>query len=169
MVTNGISTEVDYFNALRREQWITADKVRVKPEPGDPMDVVLSAASIRDDNAYDEAWAVCDVDEFDVEGAIAAAAERKVGLALSQPSFEIWLILHLSERCRGFNNGAQAGRHLKSLLPRWDKTDLKYADFRAGVFDAVRRAMRLDEPPDANPSTAVWRVIESLRLPSDPV
>ena len=167
MVTNGIRTEVDYFDALRKEPWITADKVTVKFESGEPIAVVLRAAKIRDDNAYDEAWAVCDVDEFATEAAIAAAVQREVELALSLPSFEIWLILHVSEGCPGFNNAAQTGRHLKSLLPNWEKTRLKFADFRSGVFDAVVRAKRLGEPPDANPSTAVWRLIESLRNPPE--
>jgi hypothetical protein len=167
IVTNGIRTEVDYFDALRKEPWVTADKVTVKVQSGEPIAVVLRAAEIRDDNAYDEAWAVCDVDEFATGAAIAAAGELEVGLALSLPSFEIWLILHLSEGCPGFNNAKQAGRYLKNLLPSWEKTYLKFSDFRTGVFDAVVRAERLGEPPDANPSTAVWRLIESLRKPSE--
>ena len=165
IITNGIRTEVDYFDALRKEPWITADKLTVKFQSGEPIAVVLRAAKIRDDNSYNEAWAVCDVDEFATEAAIAAAAEREVELALSRPCFEIWLILHVSEGCPRFNNASQVGRHLKSLLPNWDKTGLRFSDFRAGVFEAVVRARRLGEPPDTNPSTAVWRLIDSLRNP----
>jgi hypothetical protein len=167
VVTNGVRTEVDYFDALRKEPWVTADKVTVKFESGEPIAVLLRAAKIRGDNAYDEAWAVCDVDEFATEAAIAVAAEREIELALSRPCFEIWLILHVSEGCPRFNNAAQVGRHLKSLLPNWDKTGLRFSDFCAGVFEAVGRARRLGEPPDANPSTAVWRLIESLRNPPE--
>jgi len=169
VVTNGVSTEMSYFDALRREPWVTADKVKVKLERGEPTAVVLRAARIRDDNAYDEAWVVCDVDQFDVKPAITAAAEREVELTLSLPSFEVWLILHVSEGCPGFNNATQADRHLKGLLPSWDKTNLKFSDFRGGVDDAVVRAKRLGEPPDANPSTAVWRLIESLRNPPESI
>lgn len=168
IVTNGLRTEVDYFDALRKESWVTADKVTVKFQSGEPIAVVLRAAEIRDDNAYDEAWAVCDVDEFATQAAIAAADEREAGLALSAPSFEVWLILHLSEGCPGFNSATQAGRHLKSLLQGWEKTGLKFSDFRDGVFRAVMRAQRLGEPPEANPSTAVWRLIESLSNPAEP-
>jgi hypothetical protein len=168
IVTNGVRTEVDYFDALRKEPWVTADKVTVKFQSGEPIAVVLRAAEIRDDNAYDEAWAVCDVDEFVTEAAIAAADERKVGLALSAPSFEVWLILHLSEGCPGFNSATQAGRHLKGLLQGWEKTGLKFSDFGDGVFRAVVRAQRLGEPPEANPSTAVWRLIESLGNSAEP-
>jgi hypothetical protein len=162
IVTNGESTEVDYFNGMKEEPWITATKVIVKFEAGEPATAVLRAAVIRDENDYDEAWAVCDVDEYDVIPAMTNAKARGVELTLSVPCFEVWLILHLSQRCPGFNDCAQAGRFLRSLLPGWDKTALSFSDFRDGVFNAVIRAKRLGDPPDANPSTAVWRVVESL-------
>ena len=67
ILTNGSKTELDYFKALRNEAWVTADKVTPKFEAGAPASVVKRAAEIRADNAYDEAWVVCDVDEFDVQ------------------------------------------------------------------------------------------------------
>ena len=169
VITNGSRTEVDYFEALRREPWVTADKVRVKFEKGDPASVVLRAAAIRDDSAYDEAWVVCDQDEFNVKPAVENAHACEVWLALSVPCFEIWLILHLSGGCPRFNNAAQAGVYLKKLLATWDKTRLNFDEFRAGVSEAAARAQRLGDPPDANPATAVWRLVESLRAarPSD--
>lgn len=163
IVTNGKSTEIDYFEALRQEPWITAHKVRTKFERGAPDAIVPRAARIRDESAYDEAWVVCDVDEFDVRTAVSAASTCDVCLALSVPSFEVWLILHLLEGCPGFNDATQAGVHLRKLLNSWSKTSLRYSDFSGGVFRAAARARRLAEPPDANPSTAVWRLIESLR------
>jgi hypothetical protein len=87
---------------------------------------------------------------------------RHVGNSKERPH-GFRLILHLSEGCPGFNSAAQAGAHLKRLVPGWDKTALRFGDFRDGVAAAVVRAKRLSEPPGANPSTAVWRVIESLR------
>jgi hypothetical protein len=166
IVTNGSKTDLDYFKALRKEPWVTADKITPKFEAGAPAAVVERAAGIRADSAYDEAWVVCDVDEFDVEPAIAKAAEHDhVKLALSQPCFEVWLILHLKPGCPGFNDAAQAGAHLKRLLAHWDKASLRFSDFSAEVHTASDRAKGLGEPPEANPSTAVWRVIESLRAP----
>lgn len=163
VVTNGESTEKDYFEALRAESWVTAGKVRVKFENGAPTAVVRKAASIRDENEYDEAWVVCDADEFDVRPAIALAGTRVVGLAVSVPCFEVWLVLHLTERCPPFHTAAQAGDHLKRQLPNWDKTALRFGDFRSGVFHAVDRAKRLDPPPDGNPATDVWRLIAALQ------
>jgi hypothetical protein len=163
IVTNGVRTEVDYFEAVKKEPWIKAGKVTVKFQAGTPADAVKRAAEIRDDNAYSQAWAVCDVDEFDVTEACAIADAQKVELALSVPCFEVWLILHVAEGCPGFNTATQVGKYLKKFVNTWDKTRLNYTDFQAGVFEAVERAPRLGDPPNANPSTAVWRLIKSLK------
>ena len=53
IITNGNRTEVDYFEALKKEPWVSADKVKVKFEPGEPAAVVLRAATIRNDSGYD--------------------------------------------------------------------------------------------------------------------
>lgn len=163
VVTNGERTEFDYFTAVKAEPWVDAGKVIVKFEAGAPAAIVARTASIRDDNDFDEAWTVCDLDEFDVTTAISDAASKQVYLVLSVPSFEVWLILHISDSCPGFNTAAQAERFLRSLLPGWVKTALNFADFRNGIDKAVARAKKLDEPPNANPSTVVWRLIESLK------
>lgn len=55
IVTNGERTEVDYFAALKREPWITAGKVIVRFEAGEPAAVVRYAGAFRNDNDYDEA------------------------------------------------------------------------------------------------------------------
>ena len=163
IVTNGSRTEVDYFEAVKKEAWVRAAKVTVKFQAGAPDAVVGRAARIRNDSGYSEAWGVCDVDEYDVAPAIASAEGQEVELALSVPSFEVWLILHHAEGCPAFNDASKAGAYLKKLIGAWDKTKLDYADFGAGVIQAIARAQRLGAPPDANPSTAVWRLIKSLR------
>jgi RloB-like protein len=168
IVTNGERTEVGYFEALRKEPWVTVAKVTVKFEAGAPGAVVNRAAKIRDDSGYNEAWGVCDVDEFDVTSAIESAATQSVGLALSVPSFEVWLILHIAKSCPGFNTASQVEAYLKKLLTRWDKARLDFRDFRTGVPEAVARAKRLGDPPKANPSTSVWRLVESLGVDDIP-
>jgi hypothetical protein len=75
----------------------------------------------------------------------------------------VWLIFHKSDRCPGLNGASQACDHLRKLVPSWQKECLDFAGFSNGVLDAVERAKKRGEPPDANPSTAVWRVIECVR------
>jgi hypothetical protein len=166
VATNGKSSEVEYFRGIKTESWISVGKVVVQFINSDPTSLIMRAAAIRDENDYDETWAVCDLDEFDVALAVVEAEVKDVGLALSVPSFEVWLILHLSVACPGFNDARQVDRHLKGILPTWDKTNLRFADFQTSVWLAVARAKQLGEPPQANPSTAVWKVIESLARPA---
>jgi hypothetical protein len=123
---------------------------------------VHAAAELRDYSEYDEEWAVCDVDKFDVRPTIEGSASEDINLALSQPSFEVWLILHKVSSCPGFNNASQASRLLSKHVQGWDKGRLRFADFASGILAAVERAQQLGEPPEANPSTAVWRLIVSL-------
>lgn len=163
VVTNGERTERDYFEALRSEPWVSF-ALRIKFERGTPEDAVARAVQIRQGDEYDKIWVVCDVDEYEVSTAIQHAKDGIVDLALSVPSFEVWLILHISEKCPRFNDAEQAGDYLQGLLPNWDKRNLRFSDFKDGIVDAVERAKKRGEPPIDNPSTAVWCLVELLRL-----
>jgi hypothetical protein len=162
IVTNGKCTEKQYFEALRRVPSVVA-ALRVIVKCVAPQALVAEARALRDANDYDHVWAVCDVDEFDVSVAIENAKAADVGLALSKPCFEVWLIFRKSDRCPGLNGATQAHDCLRKLIPSWQKERLDFADFRDGISIAVERAKKRGEPPEANPSTAVWRVIECVR------
>jgi hypothetical protein len=162
IATNGESTERKYFTALRHEQWVHP-RVTVVVERGAPIEVVRGAARRRDQSDFDQAWAVCDVDEYATNEATSAANESGVTLLWSNPCFEIWLLLHHSDCFSFVENAKKAGDRLRAHVKNWDKTALDFALFRDGVDDAVARARKLSPPPDANPSTAVWQLIEALK------
>ena len=164
VVTNGKCTELQYFNALRKESWVTAKLVAMF-QGGSPKSLIDHARIVwlRDD--YDEAWVVCDVDDFDVTAAIEESSRHGIGLALSNPSFEVWLLLHLCEWRGHFSSADKALAQLKKTLKSYDKTQLSYADFRSGIKSAMERAKALGDPPAANPSSSVWRVICALGAP----
>lgn len=168
ILTNGERTEVDYFEGLRHEPWVTVT-LRVKFEGVAPNALTGKAAFLRDINDYDAVWVVCDVDQFDVTSAGREAIAKDVGLALSNPCFEVWLILHVSKKCGAFNSCDQVEAALRRSIPTWDKTRLNFANFRTGVMDAVERAKRLGEAPASNPSTAVWRIVEDMCSTGDVV
>jgi RloB-like protein len=168
ILSNGARTEVDYFNSLKLSGLLgPSKKVTVKFRNGTPYDTVRAASEVQDYSDFDEAWAVCDVDTFEIATAMELAANKGVSLALSQPCFEVWLIFHKTDSCPSFDNADQARRALRRYVPSWDKGNLNFADFINGISDAVVRARRRDEPPEANPSTAVWKVIVSLGVVSD--
>jgi hypothetical protein len=165
IVTNGRRTEFDYLSGLKVAHRSTINHCELRFLNGAPEISVPRAAQLRDDLDHDEAWIVCDVDEFNLTAAVAQAQSLNVSLALSVPSFEVWLILHLGEGCPPFNDARQAVRFLQGILPGWNKEDLNFTDFRDHIDEAVEGAKRLGEPPRQNPSTGVWRLVESLRTP----
>ena len=153
--------------------------VWILPEHGDPRKLVELAKSERDRAraqakrerdefaAYDEVRCAFDRDQHErFEDACQMARDNQLELAVSNPCFELWLLLHFRE-----SPGAQHRRHLqrklKKFLPGYDK----HFDFELvadRVDQAVKRAGRLDQQarrmgePFLNPTTGVYRLIESI-------
>ncbi|MDG6108149.1 RloB domain-containing protein [Dactylosporangium aurantiacum] len=161
--TNGKSTEIKYFKCVKDLPWVTAGRVIVTFTNGSPLEVVRDAARRRDENEYDHAWAVCDVDDFDTVEPSTEAESLEVSLAWSNPCFEVWLILHRENSRAHIAGPKKAAEKLsRSIGKPWDKSTLNFADFDAGIGEAVRRAKQLDAAPAGNPSTNVWQLIELL-------
>ncbi len=121
---------------------------------------------------FDEIWCVFDVDEHpNLAQAIHEARQSDIGVALSNPCFELWLVLHYEdqsahlERNEAQRRAQQLGAvDAKRLRPGNTETLL------AGYDDAKQRAQTLHErhvangsDPATNPSTNVWELIEQLR------
>lgn len=182
VVCEGQVTEPQYFKGFRHVHGASTVRVVVKSPGGDPRALVERAVALRgeaaaeaearrgrDPNlAYDEVWCVFDVDTHPrADAARQLAAREGVHLAVSNPCFELWLLLHLAEHAAHLT-AAQAGRLLRKHLPGYDK-HLRFDDFAAGYPDAVRRADSLGRrladtgPVDGNPSTGVYRLTERIR------
>ncbi|MBT2229114.1 RloB domain-containing protein [Nonomuraea sp. NEAU-A123] len=106
----GESTEPDYLRYLN-EQFGDGDgqsgrSFRIQPvyrkngmTPSEAVEAVGKAA------AEDEAWALFDRDQHhDIPQAVKTAADSRIELAFSHPSFDLWLLLHF----QAFG-GAQSG------------------------------------------------------------
>jgi hypothetical protein len=160
-------TEPQYFRSLRDSLQSCAVDIVLTRQAKAPSQVVEHAASYADRSTkdFDEIWCVVDVDEFDIESTVQEARRAGIELAVSNPCFELWLLLHV-EDCR--SQAPKCATALKRLLkrvPRYNKTRLDFAHFACGVDQAVNRARTLD-PSGArfglNPSTNVWRLVERM-------
>jgi hypothetical protein len=138
--------------------------------------------------AEDEYWAVFDVDHHDpkeLSAAASVARQRGYGLAGSNPCFELWLLLHLTDdvaTIASAPDNRRAARDCEQRLhetlqagdPRargYDKTRIGPERFavRARVQDACSRAQTIstaDEPWPSAVGTHVHRLIG--RLPEPP-
>ncbi|MFC5184813.1 RloB family protein [Actinomadura harenae] len=156
-------TEKLYFTGMRTR---LGPELAVDAPGGSHVEVVREAVR-RCVDEYDEVWCVLDT-ELDgdlIERIQTAASEARVDLALSAPSFETWLLLHLKDCASPFASAEQAKKALAVTCPGWSEARTRFADFRKGVDDACDRARKLhggERDPRLNPFTDVWRLVESI-------
>lgn len=180
VVTEGEKTEPDYLRGLIRACRNPRVRVTVSGEHGVPRTLVEHARDLKnsaerearkneDDNlAYDEVWCVFDVDEHPrLDEARTMAADNGIELAVSNPCFEFWLVLHRRES-PGCRERSAMQELLGRLIGKKGKV-VDFEDYRSGYGDAVRRARLLDERAREDgeagrcPSTGVYRLTESIR------
>lgn len=108
--------------------------VKVKAKHADPESVVRYASTVRgqSDGMYDEVWCVVDVDEFDVAKAVVAAHRTQVNLAISNPCFEYWLLLHFEACMAPLTCYDDVARRLRKHVPQYDKAALRFTDYALG-------------------------------------
>ena len=181
LLTEGRRTEVEYlakWAAVHRER-VTVD---FDPFHGTPMSLVDRAVTLveqrlrtirrgRSDSPFDEIWCVFDRDEQPyVDEAIALAASHEIGVAFSNPCFELWLVLHANdlrrhtERHAVQSMSAELGFTVgKGLAPNaWPilQSAWEAAEDRAVTLDAMHTSN--GSPVGSNPSTSVAQVVRSL-------
>lgn len=176
----GQNTEPQYIDAFRK--WCRNPRVDVEiaKERGVPLTLVTAAKErkrlvesearkARDANlAYDEVWCVFDVDEHPkLKEAQNLARAHGISLAVSNPCFELWLVLHFRES-PGMQHRHVLSKMLAGFIPGYDK-HVEFDSFKEGYSAAVRRAQRLDEQASAdgeegrNPTTGVYRLTQSIQ------
>jgi len=175
----GEVTEPSYLNGLKNELRIRLVHIEVVPGGSNPKALVeyavqkkqqaeRDARREKDDNLrYDEAWCVLDVDgQEDIPDVKQKAAANKINLAISNPCFELWLLLHFQDQ-RGRIERRQAQSACRGYMPGYEKEvpfDLVYPHHQ----EAVDRAVALDQwqqeqgRKGENPSTGVHRLTERI-------
>lgn len=180
VVAEGDVTEREYMNGFVskcRNPLVSFDFVG---DAGVPMtlvgrakqlaDAAVEAAQREQDDylAFDEVWCLFDRDEHPHVGeAREMARANGLKVAMSNPCFELWLVLHLRDN-PGMQHRHAMQRILQDLMPG---AQLKHIDFEqliAGYEQAFLRAERIKrearEAGDAlaNPSTEVFQLTDSI-------
>jgi hypothetical protein len=125
----------------------------------------------KDDNErYDEVWCVFDIDDHPkIDDAKQQARDSGIGLAISNPCFEIWALLHFQDQ-RAHINRTQLSALCRKHMPGYKK-NLPVEELSSLYEKAVARAVALDTwqrqqgegRKDANPSTGVHKLTETIR------
>ena len=167
VVCEGAKTEPQYLRGLSRTYRSSPVDIVTRVDRPQPIKVVEEAIRVRDeDGDFDAVWCVFDVDEHQLDAALEKAKQEDIMLAISNPCFELWLLLHFCDQ-HAFTDSKAAQRALKKYIGDYDKSG-SFKRYSRGYHDAVGRAQRLHKGLRCgpNPSTGVWRLTELIRLGS---
>lgn len=194
IATEGAQTEPAYFNELKLRRLINLSRVQLVPLPTphcgesagghdgpDPAHVLDRLIKYEEVNRLldgDQRWLVLDLDHHragphrrNLHQVVHEAKRRGYHVAISNPCFEVWLLLHFP--AQEVHTLAPEPKAMKAAL-RQIRESLG-AHFDASLYDrgamdaAIARGQALDSDPDAPwpppCGTRVYRLISSLPPP----
>ena len=169
--TEGTNTEPQYFRMFNDDN-TTVRNIRVLRHSGpDPMSVLRSMMRfLRSEELWndDAAWLIVDKDRW-TDGQLRRLLEWthtdvRYGLAVSNPMFEYWLLLHFEDG-HSVGSSGECTTRLRRHLPDYHK-NLQPSTLRKLVSAAVLRAERRDTPPCIDwpriTGTTVYRLVRDL-------
>lgn len=177
VVTEGEKTEPQYILEFLRLH--RAANVHVVPTGFDPRGVVEKAIeqkkvdAIGKGNSSARVWAVFDRDEHPrFEEAQQLAKSNDIGVAASNPCFELWAVFHYQDHAAPISTQA-CQRLLQGLCDGYRADRGKLFRDRTAIRDnhsaAVQRGERSlrereeEGDPQGNPSTSMHLLMESIR------
>lgn len=175
----GEVTEAGYFADLRRLHRAVLS-IEISPK-GKPKTLVERATRMKkdaerdarkesDDNLrFDFVWCVFDTDDHPgIPEAKQRARDNGINLAISNPCFEIWILLHFQDH-RSHVQRKILRAMCRTYLPDYVK-EVPCDELRSTYQQATERAAALvlwheqqGREQHSNPSTGVYRLTEQIR------
>ncbi len=180
VVCEGISTEPRYFKDLIRDFRVSLVEIVVDDRGGVPKTLVeraveekrkseLLARRTGDSSLkYEEIWCVYDVDEHPkLQDARQQAEAHGIRIAVSNPCFELWFLLHFRDQSAHIEREAASrtcAEHMRGYVKLATYKELA-PHFELAVSRAVALEARHLENgnPGTNPSTGVVHLASRLR------
>jgi len=172
LACEGRNAEPRYFRRFSESD--SAVSVKCLPVAGkSPERLLRKLRRNVDDNPLspnDEAWMVVDRDQWSPSERDRLSSwiqsEQQYGLALSNPSFEYWLLLHFEDGY-GINSARDCMHRLKRHIPHYDKSVDRMDCTQDQIRQAISRAKALDvhraeDWPKKPGITTVYRLAEKL-------
>lgn len=171
----GVNSEPDYINSLKRLPHISTNnalELQIHPGQGVPLTLVERAVGYLGEPEIDELWCVFDVEwprhHPHLNDAIQLARSKGIHLAISNPCFELWLILH--HRDQNSFVATDAAEHLSRKIDGRSGKAIDGDTYMPLRKEACRRARNLEKRharddtrfPNDNPSSGMFKFLASL-------
>jgi hypothetical protein len=185
LVSGGITTEKDYFGYVQDALSASGTTLKFVPDGRNPTYLLDVAITMKEEdrreckrlndmaNVYKRVWVITDTDDFasEIQGLVPKAMKAGVELVVSNPCFELYLVLHdrsFTKYCdadqiqvEAKRLGLTTGRNDKNVVV--DKLAGKFKD--AEVFSQQLRQRHEQDGklfPENNPATDVDSVVRAL-------
>ncbi len=183
----GEKTEQEYIKALKRSPlvrefasvdiYIESDTGGLVPKTLVSKAIEAKARNSGEGSEIDEIWCVFDVEwptnHPDLNHSVERARQSGIRVAISNPCFELWLILHFQDHY-GFLSSADA-ISLRHHLDGSTGKGLEPSMYMASISKAVNRASELNYYhlqngtafPRNNPSSGMYQLVRSTLATED--
>lgn len=185
VVCEGSKTEPIYIEGISSLSKEAVYQLQIIPMGASPKTLVEEAVRVKKDAEklarrdgdpnllFESVWVVFDVDEHpNLKEAQVQARGNNIEMAISNPCFELWLLLHFRDQAAYIERDV-ALKQLTKEMPGYKKSALSI-DRILGRYAAARaRAEKLKVKhendgtafPHDNPSSGIWELVECLRCP----
>lgn len=175
VLTEGKVTEPGYLRILERNAINVKIEIDLK-DTGVPLTLVQRAREYqrmnkKKDSDFDEIWCIFDVDQHpNIEQAIREARDNDINIAITNPCFELWLVLHYQDQTGHISNskiqsearrlGILKGKHLSEKGANIVRENYEEAKSRAQQLE--KRHIGDNSESWANPSSQMWKFVDRL-------
>lgn len=189
ITSEGKVTEPEYLDIVKAHRRIRSADIRIlPPPPTSPKEIVAKACDLkrqaRRDDPYDAVWCIFDVEPQvgqkarpGLADAMQMASANGISVALSNPCFELWILLH-SEDCQSLVYSSKVqqrcaelelvtGKHLCN--PDQILSNCQAACQRAKDLDSMHQRNGNHKREDQNPSTSMSKLLEAIDRAFPPV
>ena len=178
IICEGKKTEIQYFRKFR-VRYSNVEVIPLHEDCTDPKNIVEAAIDKRieynlDLQNGDGIWCVFDVDNTrneDIINSCAHALANEINVALSNPSFELWFLLHF-KLILFYIERNEVIDQLKNYIPNYTKDMDVYPLIIDNMDNAIDYAKKLNQRHqsnfihllcrDSNPSTQVFALVEFI-------
>jgi hypothetical protein len=175
IICEGSRTEPTYFKSLKEKYRLPTIQIEIIPggksrtAPDNMIDETPSILCHYDWNPkIDELWCVFDTDfkdKAEIRKVKEKASKKNIKLAITNPGFEYWLLLHHIKTDRVFNSNEELFNKLLEEIPDYNKSTFDFSKILSLTNTALAnvsalRSQNVDDWQDnANPSTDVDQLV----------